>query len=206
MSEYVYFVQRQNGNVKIGTTTNPRRRIPDLSGAIHEPLAILKIVGGGAALEKQLHAQFKHLRAHHEWFLPGQELLDFIATLDAVEIVEREARKPDCYTVKATENLRMIIEQLYLIGPQNLEYAHQRAAEICGIRRGTVERLLKGRVIAITMADFIAIQDGWGDVIRLALESLIANPLAQGNLKVAAHYDAAIKSLDAYSRRRSGDE
>jgi hypothetical protein len=65
-SPLVYFIRIGN-RVKIGTTTNLRRRVNDLSLTLGE---VAKVVPGGADVEKVFHERFRAYRIHHnrEWF------------------------------------------------------------------------------------------------------------------------------------------
>lgn len=54
--------------VKIGTTTNLRKRLGDIQRMSPVPLEALWTCPGGRDLETQLHRHFKDLRLHGEWF------------------------------------------------------------------------------------------------------------------------------------------
>lgn len=75
----VYYLQRENGDVKIGTTASYFRRRAAL-GPRHGPLALVAFEAGYFDLEAQRHAQFDHLRIDPvaEWFRLGDDLLDHI--------------------------------------------------------------------------------------------------------------------------------
>lgn len=78
----IYFIQQgEDGPIKIGYSTNPRKRLDKLSTASPYPLRMLKIVPGGPALERQLHNRFSHSQLEGEWFKPTEELLEFIQNL-----------------------------------------------------------------------------------------------------------------------------
>jgi|GEM_PF-5585144 len=83
--DFVYFLQAgETGPIKIGTSQNPRKRIASLRTATAEELRVLKIVKGSKTLETTLHDRFTSIRKRGEWFLPTQELLDFITSLPEV--------------------------------------------------------------------------------------------------------------------------
>lgn len=77
---YVYFVQDGNdGLIKIGQTTSVKKRLAGLRTMSPTRLNHLgTMLASGRFNEASLHARFKHLRQHGEWFTPGLELLDFI--------------------------------------------------------------------------------------------------------------------------------
>lgn len=77
---HVYFLQRDDGIIKIGTTTNYESRLVKLRND-YGNLTLLGLIEGDWQDEQRIHAQFRHLRAERfEWFHPGEELLDFIKT------------------------------------------------------------------------------------------------------------------------------
>ncbi|WP_456284694.1 GIY-YIG nuclease family protein [Microbacterium sp. JZ101] len=73
--EVVYYL-RYAERVKIGTSTDPRRRLRTIR---HEEL--LAFEQGGRPVEQARHAQFAHLREGGEWFTAAPELLAHIASL-----------------------------------------------------------------------------------------------------------------------------
>lgn len=77
----VYFIRRHtDGAIKIGTSVHTKRRLADLRvGA--GPLTLLGTIPGGRDREWQVQRRFNHLRKRSgEWFRPGPDLLEFIAT------------------------------------------------------------------------------------------------------------------------------
>lgn len=85
----VYYVQRGDGLIKIGFTTNWQQRFPSLKRE-HGPLDLLATHKGGRRAEGVQHERFKEHRVVGEWFYPAPELLDHIARISArrAEIVE----------------------------------------------------------------------------------------------------------------------
>lgn len=84
----VYFIR--NGNrVKIGTSTEVKRRIRTL--ALRAENVVL-LLNGGQALERSLHKQFADLRiGNTEWFAYDGALIDFIA--DQNRLARKEQAK-----------------------------------------------------------------------------------------------------------------
>lgn len=78
---FIYFVQSHDGYIKIGRASDVERRIGSLQTAQALPLRTLLILSGSSDTEFALHARFAHLRVRDdgEWFVPGRELLEFIA-------------------------------------------------------------------------------------------------------------------------------
>lgn len=73
----VYFMRRQDGAIKIGTSVQVEARKRELEVA-SGPLDLLGVIAGSYEMEARLHQEFRHLRTHGEWFRPGADLLAFI--------------------------------------------------------------------------------------------------------------------------------
>ena len=63
----IYFVQRTNGDIKIGTTNRLTPRLSQLKSA-HGPITLLGIISGGHVKEKILHWCLSDFRLDGEWF------------------------------------------------------------------------------------------------------------------------------------------
>lgn len=75
----VYFIQADNGLIKIGVAGSPKDRLRTLRTM--SPVAlrlVLVLPGRGAPGESELHARFAEHRSHGEWFRPAPELLNYI--------------------------------------------------------------------------------------------------------------------------------
>lgn len=70
----VYFVQRDDGLVKIGTSRSLTMRLHDLVTE-HGPLMFLGARNGGFDTERLEHSRFADVRVTGEWFQPVDELL-----------------------------------------------------------------------------------------------------------------------------------
>jgi hypothetical protein len=78
---YVYFIQADDGPIKIGRAYNIKYRMSSLlSGSWHE-LRLVGWVKGPRKLEAELHQRFAADRIRREWFQPSDELLAFIKGL-----------------------------------------------------------------------------------------------------------------------------
>jgi hypothetical protein len=67
----IYFIQAASGGpIKIGVSDNPEVRLKDLQCSHHERLVLRRVMEGGAALERELHARFADHRIRGEWFHP----------------------------------------------------------------------------------------------------------------------------------------
>ncbi len=109
----IYFVRSgpPGGPIKIGVTVDLLKRIKLLQTGNPEKLVLLRAITGDALLERELHARFKHIRIHGEWFKPTDELLSFIDQIsDAWANDFNESLKRPCtcgrnqYTVSQLPN------------------------------------------------------------------------------------------------------
>ena len=84
--KYVYLMRsKSTGLIKIGQSVEPKARRSQIQCEVGDKLEILKVIPdeeGG--LESKLHHRFADLRTKHpgsergrEWFMPGDDLLDF---------------------------------------------------------------------------------------------------------------------------------
>lgn len=79
---HVYFFQgAETGLIKIGYSTDPERRLRDLTTMSPDQITVLATFRGAVSDERKLHKRFKKHRAHGEWFKPAKPILDYIDTL-----------------------------------------------------------------------------------------------------------------------------
>lgn len=77
---FVYFIQRgERGDIKIGYSDKPGRRLSALQTGSPEPLHLLATLPGDMALERELHRRFAAHRLNGEWFRPAAEIFTFVA-------------------------------------------------------------------------------------------------------------------------------
>lgn len=81
----VYYLERANGHIKIGCTSNYPRRRHELMKQ-HGPLSLVAWEEGDSQLEFARHRQFAGLRVNPiaEWFEPGESLIDWILNIRAL--------------------------------------------------------------------------------------------------------------------------
>jgi hypothetical protein len=77
----VYFVRRQDGLIKIGSSMRPAERVKQLRTGAGEDLELLGHMDGTTAAERQLHTRFAGERKHGEWFEPCDELMGLISSI-----------------------------------------------------------------------------------------------------------------------------
>lgn len=77
----IYFIQAGSGPIKIGFSKDVSSRLMDLQVASPANLSLLATIEGYPEDETAVHCQFDGYRIRGEWFQPGPELLNFIASL-----------------------------------------------------------------------------------------------------------------------------
>ena len=82
---YVYLMANQAGEVKIGLSTNPERRLRTLSTANAHPLRLLHFVVGGRSLERALHSKFKQYHIRNEWYSSCSDIEDEFVKLSGAQ-------------------------------------------------------------------------------------------------------------------------
>lgn len=103
----VYFAQREDGAIKIGTTSDLDARLVRLNSE-HGPVQLLGTVQGSHWLERQVHRQFASARIEGEWFKATDQLL---AAADGVGIPV-EADDP-FHHADPVPNARVDFQRLY---------------------------------------------------------------------------------------------
>ena len=76
---YVYFVQNEDGYIKIGTTRHLKSRLVRMQIDNCMKIKLIGKIKGGRELESNLHRKFKPYRKRGEWFEGSPELLEYIA-------------------------------------------------------------------------------------------------------------------------------
>lgn len=78
---YVYFVLVDSTrNIKIGYSTNIRRRIHTLQTSIPEKIKLLGYITGDMNKEKELHKMFRVHKIKGEWYRFDTSIIDYINT------------------------------------------------------------------------------------------------------------------------------
>jgi hypothetical protein len=88
--QFVYFATDGEA-IKIGCSTEPRRRLSEMQVGHPRRLTMLKICKGDKATEARLHTEFRDLNIAGEWFRIEPRLLDAI---EAIPNYERPASSP----------------------------------------------------------------------------------------------------------------
>lgn len=128
----VYYAQRRDGDIKIGTSRNLDGRIRTLCGE-HGALALLALEPGDRSTEKQRHAQFADYRRYDgakqtEWFRCAGPLLEHMESLRE----EHRAISGDCATfptwrkgVGTGEDVLRLMPWLHAMPKLTLDFGNQ---------------------------------------------------------------------------------
>ncbi|TET49112.1 MAG: hypothetical protein E3J58_05590 [Actinomycetota bacterium] len=75
----VYYIQaKDGGRIKIGYAEFPASRLKRLQMGSPVELILIAVQEGNHLTEKMIHNEFRHSRAHFEWFENTDELADYI--------------------------------------------------------------------------------------------------------------------------------
>ena len=93
--ELVYFILgKATERLKIGKTynTSARKRLAQLQSENADDLILVGITDQYSEL--QMHAKFEKSRHHNEWFTPTQDLVDFVKSLNGVDLSNFQLQIP----------------------------------------------------------------------------------------------------------------
>jgi hypothetical protein len=74
----IYFVGPDDGDIKIGITTNLPKRLCSLRTGSSKPLRTLLVIPGTQYDERELHRRFAADRLRGEWFKRSKLIMEFI--------------------------------------------------------------------------------------------------------------------------------
>lgn len=83
--EWVYFIMSQSGDIKIGRSNSPFKRLATIQVGHAEHLTLMAVVLGGAELEREYHERFAAHRIKGEWFHPHGDIIDEIGHIGAFD-------------------------------------------------------------------------------------------------------------------------
>lgn len=121
----VYFIQAETGEIKIGYTNNPRKRLR--TAQIYSPcnLELLAVINGDRSKEHHIQSMFQDSRLHGEWFEQTPELLDFIQErTETDEWIEGDnaATGKEPLTISIEPELRKQVEQVAKQRDRSMSY------------------------------------------------------------------------------------
>lgn len=131
----IYFVQAEHGGpIKIGYAINIIDRHKQLQVASPYKLIVLAHMKGGHLDENALHNRFAEYRLHGEWFLPCEELFEFIKNLPKFEIANGLIVDDSLPTLTDSNTLW----KLYEVG-----YNLQAIGSIFGVSKQRIHQILQ---------------------------------------------------------------
>lgn len=78
---FIYIVESQQGQFKIGWSTSPQRRADHINSHSPIPCRLIAIVEGTMKEEHALHKRFEASGSHSEWYFSTPEVLQFIRSV-----------------------------------------------------------------------------------------------------------------------------
>lgn len=75
---WVYFIADGLGNVKIGKSRNPARRLSSLRSGSAQQLTLIGVIPGYSLVEAAAHDVLDRIRLQGEWFTDCELLRDFM--------------------------------------------------------------------------------------------------------------------------------
>lgn len=157
MKQFVYFLQSASGPIKIGFSSNPIARFSSIRTGTAENTRVLAVIEGDKAMEAGLHREFASARVRSEWFRPTPELLAKIASFKSVSL-KRHTSEPDSFTRAARYWVtRLEDDQAIERGTTVVSRRRELAAE-AGVAPATFENLRRGRISALSAADYESIR------------------------------------------------
>ena len=82
VQSFIYFIQAENGLIKIGYTRNLKERLDILRSMSHSKLTLLLVLKGDRKKESRMHEIFQDYRVHGEWFKPEKYLIEYIEEME----------------------------------------------------------------------------------------------------------------------------
>lgn len=99
----VYFIQASDGSVKIGRTTDVKRRLANLQTSHAYELKVIRIIDGGPVEEWECHHAFRDARIRGEWFEYRDAMLTFSPCGESkVSLLREQRHSRECRTDRDT--------------------------------------------------------------------------------------------------------
>ena len=117
----IYFIQgKESGNIKIGYSIQPDKRINNLQTAHYEKLEVIGLLHGSMEDESNIHKMFKEYHLRGEWYSPGGKLLEFIRNNSHKKNIVYKV-KEDVYQIIFAEPIKLTMSFYLNIGSFNLK-------------------------------------------------------------------------------------
>lgn len=119
----VYFIQNERGDVKIGHSANPAKRLSSLRVSSSESLTLIRAIEGEMTTERQVHKHFADRHIRGEWFKFHNDMLTIGMTVQPPPVAEVHPLRS--YRLSSGIDLRSLAEQ-----------CNTTATTICRIEKG----------------------------------------------------------------------
>lgn len=127
---HVYFIEAENGLIKIGYSANVALRLRALLTTSAAPLKLLGWLPGDTQTERDLHDRFAYSRSHGEWFRRTPDLEAVLATIESPPApAEKTAGKRGEALMAYLERMKRSEVVRPTRGPQRRRKPPQPAAE-----------------------------------------------------------------------------
>lgn len=150
----IYFIESQ-GMVKIGVSSNPKRRLAMIATGCPGGCVMLATAEGGPEEETRLHELFSHLRRRGEWFIFTDEISKYIAE-NATPWVEERSSKIDhplaAFLNKTGQTITNFAER---IGMSRMQLYRIMAGE--STRTNTLRKISEATGGAVPMSAFLQV-------------------------------------------------
>lgn len=139
----IYFIQAENGPIKIGYSRSLEKRLKSLQASNGQKLTVLGTMKGTLKDEKSLHEKFSDYKISSEWFRPYSDLLKFIKE-NSVKVEEAALHKETCVYLPKIEKIFPIVGENIKLARLRRKITSSMLAERVGITRMTLASVERG--------------------------------------------------------------
>ena len=166
---YLYFIEKADGPIKIGYTTNPRQRLSNLQVSTPDNLSLFALVRGTEEDEKKVHNDLSDFNVGGEWFERCplvhsyiEQLLSERETIDPQRT--RSRNTPPNHEMAALEAAKRIVKEMMLIEWRegaSMSEAIDLVAAKAGLPSGAIWALRYRPGPSVTAGVFFALNNAW---------------------------------------------
>ncbi|MGO8242977.1 GIY-YIG nuclease family protein [Rhizobium johnstonii] len=129
----IYFIEC-SGRIKVGFSANPWQRVNKVSADAPFPCTLIGVMKGDRVKEALVHAQWRHLHCHREWFAASKDFLAWISE-NAIERPDEgdERAKGELCGLPVARGDKVKIAKECGVTPGAVTQWHKVPAEYCAI-------------------------------------------------------------------------